>query len=77
MRNDFKFARAPVAPCKDCTDRHYGCHSTCKKYSEWKNNYEEERESKLNNSMKTCIARAFLIEQNLKGKINREKKKNK
>lgn len=22
----------PVNPCKDCTDRQIGCHSTCSKY---------------------------------------------
>ena len=26
----------PVSPCKDCTDRHSGCHPKCEKYGEWK-----------------------------------------
>jgi hypothetical protein len=26
----------PIAPCKDCTDRHVGCHGKCKKYIDWK-----------------------------------------
>lgn len=24
------------APCKDCPDRHYLCHSTCEKYREFR-----------------------------------------
>ena len=24
-----------VSPCKDCEDRHSGCHSKCAKYGEW------------------------------------------
>lgn len=23
-----------IYPCKDCTDRHEGCHATCEKYLE-------------------------------------------
>jgi hypothetical protein len=26
-----------VAPCRDCSDRFIGCHSTCKKYADWSN----------------------------------------
>lgn len=25
-----------IAPCKDCLDRHFNCHGTCKKYQEFK-----------------------------------------
>ena len=24
-----------TCPCKDCTDREIGCHSTCEKYINW------------------------------------------
>ena len=24
-----------VAPCKDCTERHVGCHSTCQGYKDF------------------------------------------
>ena len=23
-------------PCRDCTERHVGCHGKCSKYTEWK-----------------------------------------
>ena len=32
---DTLFYRKPRLPCKDCTGRFVGCHSTCKKYNDW------------------------------------------
>lgn len=28
------YSKSP-SPCKDCEERHSGCHSKCKKYGEW------------------------------------------
>ena len=28
--------RRTLPPCKDCADRHIGCHSECDGYKEWK-----------------------------------------
>ena len=25
-------------PCRNCEDRHIGCHGTCERYIEWKEN---------------------------------------
>lgn len=33
-------------PCKDCTERAVGCHSTCKKYLEQKECYDQAREKR-------------------------------
>lgn len=30
-------------PCKDCVDRSVGCHSTCKKYKQFKEDHEKVR----------------------------------
>lgn len=30
------------APCKDCSDRHAGCHGTCEKYLSWSKIHGEE-----------------------------------
>ena len=30
-------------PCKDCSDRHYGCHSECRLYID----YDKERKAEL------------------------------
>lgn len=32
-----------VHTCKDCQDRHVGCHSTCERYINAKRTYEEEK----------------------------------
>ena len=31
-------------PCKDCPDRHLGCHSKCERYKAWKKEREELKE---------------------------------
>lgn len=31
------------APCRFCTDREIGCHSTCKSYLDWKNDREKAK----------------------------------
>lgn len=35
-----------INPCKDCTDRHIGCHSECDKYKYWKARLEEVKKAK-------------------------------
>lgn len=30
------FKRLNENPCKECGDRHVGCHSSCSKYAEWR-----------------------------------------
>lgn len=32
------------APCRECKDRHSGCHSKCKLYLEWKAKHDKEKE---------------------------------
>lgn len=34
-------------PCKDCPNRHPGCHGSCEKYQTWRKEWEQlkERES--------------------------------
>jgi len=36
-----------MSPCKDCTDRCMGCHSTCGDYAEYKRALEDNR-AKIN-----------------------------
>lgn len=36
-----------MSPCKDCTDRCIGCHSTCGDYAEYKQALEDNR-AKIN-----------------------------
>ena len=32
-----------IAPCKDCKDRHVGCHSKCEKYLEYKKELQKAK----------------------------------
>lgn len=34
------------APCKDCPDRHTGCHAECEKYQTFAKEREEERQAR-------------------------------
>lgn len=36
-----------IAPCKDCTARHVGCHASCPRYAEFKAGCEERREARV------------------------------
>ena len=42
------------APCKDCPDRHQGCHSECKKYKEYRKKQDKLNELKLEDTLKRC-----------------------
>ena len=32
-----------TSPCKDCTERQVGCHSTCEKYLEWNKKWVDNK----------------------------------
>ena len=36
-----------MTPCKNCTDREIGCHSSCMKYIHYREDIDKEREAKL------------------------------
>ena len=39
------FYRTIVAPCKDCTTRFAGCHSSCSSYKQYKETMKENKKS--------------------------------
>ena len=41
---DIKYAIHVDTPCQDCKDRHVGCHSTCKRYEEYRTKLDEYNE---------------------------------
>ena len=43
-------------PCKDCKDRHTGCHSECPKYIKAKEDHDEKKEK-----IKEAIARENIV----------------
>ena len=51
-------------PCtKDCPERSQKCHSECKKYIEWKNNYDIRKKSKIDFDMKFNVVDSYKIER--------------
>lgn len=46
----------PLAPCKDCKERHEGCHSTCEAYKEFneKNIEFNKKSSEHNRKYESC-----------------------
>lgn len=44
------------APCKDCSKRCVGCHSTCEDYIDWKAEHDAERERIRRQKLSTCLA---------------------
>lgn len=32
-----------ICPCKDCTERHIGCHAECDDYKRWDDEHKEKR----------------------------------
>ena len=37
-------------PCFECKDRHYNCHSSCKKYKQYKNKLDIARKKRNKNN---------------------------
>ena len=60
------------APCKDCRNRHMGCHSVCDSYAEWVE-YRKELKEKNNIENETSV-RSFRI-NNIYRSIKRKGKK--
>ena len=45
-------------PCKDCTKRVVGCHSTCKDYKDWKEEQVKRRDTIFKNKRKEMYYRS-------------------
>lgn len=57
---------AGVAPCKNCTERTVGCHSTCERYMEYKIKYSKAKDL-LDESRRTdTIHKDYLFKQKTK-----------
>ena len=45
-----------IAPCKDCKERHVGCHSKCEKYLEYKKELQKAKhQEKINKKIEDDI----------------------
>ena len=52
MKKDKLYRNSVHSPCKDCSDRHIGCHAECDKYKAFKKalNNEHRKEYKQHNA---------------------------
>ena len=59
------------APCKNCSERHYGCHANCDMYA----SYDKEKQIKREQRKEACeSARAFFEQANgAREKTNKSK----
>ena len=56
MRLDSTIRDTP--PCKDCQDRHPGCHDKCHRYAEWKSKLEKVNDERRKyNQMATIFSK--------------------
>ena len=61
-------------PCKDCTDRDKGCHSSCAGYSQWKKELEEKKTLVYGERKRTSMLDDFYAE-NVRKQIKRTGRK--
>ena len=64
-------------PCRDCEDRHEGCHGGCEKYLGWKEELNAKKNSIYHARKKDVLASSFTIETVYKiiSKSNSNKKR--
>lgn len=63
----------PKPPCKNCENRHQGCHAKCSEYADFKRDFEQEK-AKIKNVVEgEKIAKDFTISYILKCKERKRK----
>lgn len=62
-------------PCKDCEDRHEGCHGGCEKYLGWKEELNNKKNSIYQARKGEALASSFTIDEVFKIRAKKYKKK--
>ena len=65
-----------LSPCKDCGERHSGCHAECKNFLAWKEDYNKRKEEickqrdkqRLLDDMRHDSAKKMMRKYGMKGK---------
>ena len=52
----------PQAPCKDCENRHMGCHSSCQLYFDYKERNDKRREEDYQRREEGQKIRSVIVE---------------
>ncbi len=65
-----------VPPCRNCSDRHMGCHSSeCEKWVEYEKQHKEDKEKELKKRMEYATYAGYVRDQSQKiYKANRRKR---
>ena len=61
-------------PCKDCPDRHIGCHLDCERYLAWRKVYDEWNSKVFNERSKSRAVDKYLIDRSIKVKAEYRRK---
>ena len=51
-----------AAPCKDCSDRHAGCHAECDRYKQWQIEHAAEKDARYRQAQPEAIATRYAID---------------
>lgn len=62
MNITFNYSTARYAPCKDCPDRHAGCHGQCDRYAA----FRKDRERYHDERVKTLDKEILSVEHTLR-----------
>lgn len=75
MSMDTPFYDSKGNPCKECQDRHVGCHSGCEKHKEWKDRLEEKKQKYRTNKDEKILIDNYVVTAvvTTKKKSNRRK----
>lgn len=65
-----------VCPCKDCEDRHAGCHAGCEKYTAWKAAHDAEKNARYQMERPEVLTTAYKVDTAIRNKkrLRRDKK---
>ena len=61
-------------PCHGCTDRHAGCHDTCKSYLDWHEQHVQKQREIRSKIEAENMTNAFYIESGIRIKKDRRRK---
>ena len=61
-------------PCRECTDRHAGCHGTCKAYLDWHEQHIQKQREIRSKIEAENMTNAFYIESGIRIKKDRRRK---
>jgi predicted ATP-dependent serine protease len=62
-------------PCRDCEERHEGCHGKCEKYTSWRDVVNEKKNSIYQARKGEALASSFTIDEVFKIRAKKYKKK--